>query len=87
MNRNENATSVHRRRFVGSAAALAAGAAVAGQSEHASANEDTLQESKLKLSPMHDGIRPEIAMLLNPGVTVLDLVGPQAAWWGSKVLH
>ncbi len=61
MNRNGNPTSVNRRRFVGSAAALAAGAALAGQSEHASANEDKLQESKIKLPPMHDGIKPEKA--------------------------
>ena len=87
MNTSENHTNLNRRRFVGSAAAIAAGVTLAGRPEHASARENKLQESKLKLPPMHKGTRPEVAMLLYPGVTLLDLVGPQAVLAPSCHVH
>ena len=84
---NEIHTDLNRRRFVGTATALAAGIAMSGQSARAGASEGELQESKLKLPPMHKGRKPEVAMLLYPGVTLLDLVGPQAVLSPSCNVH
>ena len=83
---NETQTDMGRRRFVGTAAALA-GVAMAGQSASASTSQGKLQESKIKLPPMHKGKKPEVAMLLYPGVTLLDLVGPQAVLSPSCNVH
>lgn len=87
MNTNENNTYLNRRQFVGSVAAIASGVALAGRSGQASACENRLQESKFKLPPLYKGTKPEVAMLLYPGVTLLDLVGPQAALAPSCNVH
>ena len=87
MKTHGNETSLNRRGFVGSAAAMAAGAALAGRSAPASAHKNTLQEAKVKLPPPHKGAKPEVAMLLYPGVTLLDLVGPQAVLAPSCNVH
>ncbi len=83
---NETETDMGRRRFVGTAAALA-GVAIASQTASASTSGGRLQESKIKLPPMHKGKKPEVAMLLYPGVTLLDLVGPQAVLSPSCNVH
>ncbi len=83
---NETQTDMDRRRFVGTAAALA-GVAMVGQLATASTSQGKLQESKIKLPPMHKGKKPEVAMLLYPGVTLLDLVGPQAVLSPSCNVH
>ncbi len=36
-----------------------------------------VQRSQMDLPAMHNARRPEVAMLLYPGVTLLDLLGPQ----------
>ena len=84
---DENETNLNRRGFVGSAAAVAAGVALAGRSKPGSAHAHKLQESKLKIPPPHKGTKPEVAMLLYPGVTLLDLVGPQAVLAPSCNVH
>lgn len=37
--------------------------------------------------PMHDRRRPEVAMLLYPGLTLMDLLGPQTALSASANVH
>lgn len=78
-------TNLNRRRFV-AAAAIASGVALMG-SDQASASKMKLQESKTKLPPMHKGTKPEVAMLLYPGVTLLDLIGPQSVLAPSCNVH
>ena len=79
MKTDEEETNLNRRGLVGSAAAIAAGVALAGRSEPASVHENKLQESKLKLPPPHKGTKPEVAMLLYPGVTMGDVLTPMCA--------
>ena len=45
------------------------------------------QQPELKFQPMHSGRRPEIGMLLYPGLTLLDLLGPQTALSTSCNVH
>ena len=45
------------------------------------------QQPELKFPPMHSGRRPEIGMLLYPGLTLLDLLGPQTALSTSCNVH
>lgn len=87
MKTDENETNLNRRGFVGSTAAIAAGVALAGRSDPAGAHGGKFQESKLKLPPPHNGRKPDVAMLLYPGVTLLDLVGPQAVLAPSCNVH
>ena len=75
MGRDEN-SGLSRRRFVSSAVAGSGVLLASGSSQAASS--DLLQESKTELPPMHKKAKPDVAMLLYPGVTVLDLIGPQA---------
>jgi hypothetical protein len=35
------------------------------------------QEKKAEFAPMHNRRRPEVGMLLYPGLTLMDLLGPQ----------
>lgn len=77
--------NVNRRGFV-TATAIASGAVLAGGAGQASASE-TLQKSKVKLPPMHNQRKPEVAMLLYPGVTVLDLIGPQSVLASNCNVH
>lgn len=47
----------------------------------------TLQRSPLQFPPMHDGRKPEVGMLLYPGMTLLDLLGPQTVLSTSCNVH
>ena len=85
MDKGETDTNIDRRRFV-SAAATASGVLLAGGSDRANAS-STLQKSKIQLPPMHKQTKPEVAMLLYPGVTLLDLIGPQAVLAPSCNVH
>lgn len=58
---NTNETGMNRRSFVGAAAA----------------DDKTVQKGKLEMPPMHKEKKPEVGMLLWPGVMLLDLIGPQ----------
>ncbi|MYC67196.1 MAG: DJ-1/PfpI family protein [Acidobacteriia bacterium] len=53
----------------------------------ANASKMKLQESKTKLPPPHKETKPEVAMLLYPGVTLLDLIGPQSVLAPSCNVH
>ncbi len=87
MDIDQTEANLSRRHFV-SAAATASGVALGLTAEQTSANTPTkLQKSKTQLPPMHKGKKPEVAMLLYPGVTLLDLVGPQAVLAPSCNVH
>ena len=45
------------------------------------------QKVGMKLPSMHKGRRPEVAMLLHPGVTLLDLLGPHTVLATSCNVH
>ncbi|MEL7086477.1 MAG: DJ-1/PfpI family protein [Cyanobacteria bacterium J06597_1] len=45
------------------------------------------QKAGMKLPSMHKGRRPEVAMLLHPGVTLLDLLGPHTVLATSCNVH
>ena len=85
MDKEKIDTTLNRRRFV-SVAAIASGVALMGSGQ-ANASEMKLQESKTKLPPMHKETKPEVAMLLYPGVTLLDLIGPQSVLAPSCNVH
>lgn len=85
MDEHAGETPVSRRGFV-AGAAIASGALFANGVGNASASE-TLQPSQVKLPPMHNQKKPEVAMLLYPGVTILDLIGPQAVLASSCNVH
>lgn len=87
MKTDEDQTNLNRRGFVSSAAVMAAAVALAGHAKPASAFPSKLQKSKVKLPPPHKGKKPEVAMLLYPGVTLLDLVGPQSVLAPSCNVH
>ncbi|MEM7050190.1 MAG: DJ-1/PfpI family protein [Acidobacteriota bacterium] len=84
---NTEITTINRRRFVAAAAAAAGAAAMAGGAHRAAADDGALQEAKFKLPPLHGGRKPEVAMLLYPGVTVLDLIGPHTVLAPSCNVH
>jgi cyclohexyl-isocyanide hydratase len=46
-----------------------------------------VQVGDLQMPPMHKGRKPEVAMLLWPGVTLLDLLGPQTVLAPSCNVH
>ena len=79
--------NIDRRTFVGGAAALGAGFAAGSNTAAATAEEAEIQKTMMKLPPMHKGRKPEVAMLLYPGVTVLDLIGPQTVLAPSCNVH
>ncbi len=81
----ETGTNPNRRQFV-SAAALASGAVLTGGSGRVNAS-NPLQASKTKLPPMHKRRKPEVAMLLYPGVTLLDLIGPHTVLASNCKVH
>ena len=58
---------MNRRQFAG---VVASTLAVPAMAARAATGED------LKFQPMHTGRRPEIGMLLYPGLTLMDLLGP-----------
>lgn len=76
-------TSLDRRQFTGALAA----AATLGLSPRAGAAEGAPIASRHTFPRMHDGKLPEIAMLLYPGLTRLDLLGPQTALATSCNVH
>ncbi len=76
-----------RRRFVGSAIAAGSIAMMGRAGSAAGAGDGQLQKPQFELPPMHKGRKPEVAMLLYPGVTVLDLIGPQAVLAPSCNVH
>ncbi|MEM9592713.1 MAG: DJ-1/PfpI family protein [Acidobacteriota bacterium] len=53
----------------------------------AAADNDALQQGDFKLPSLHRGRKPEVAMLLYPGVTVLDLIGPHTVLAPSCNVH
>jgi len=73
---------MNRRQFSGTVASALAASATAVQ-----AMADEPRASELKFKPMHDGRRPEIGMLLYPGLTVMDLLGPQTALFAAANVH
>lgn len=85
MDIKETDINLNRRRFV-SAAAIASGVMLAGAAGEARAK-TAFQESKTKLPPMHKETKPEVAMLLYPGVTLLDLLGPQTVLASNCNVH
>ena len=85
MDKEKIDTNLDRRPFV-SAAAIASGVSLMGSGQ-ANASKMKLQESKTKLPPMHQETKPEVAMLLYPGVTLLDLLGPQSVLAPSCNVH
>ena len=78
-------TDINRRRFV-TAAAITSGAVLAGASGQPSAS-NPIQASKTELPPMHKEKKPEVAMLLYPGVTLLDLLGPHTVLASNCNVH
>jgi transcriptional regulator GlxA family with amidase domain len=73
---------MNRRKFGGTVASTLAVSTLAA---HAAGDEP--KTSELQLKPMHSGRRPEIAMLLYPGLTLMDLLGPQTALATSANVH
>jgi cyclohexyl-isocyanide hydratase len=71
---------MNRRQFAGAVASTLAVPALAARAAGP-------QEHELKFPPMHTGRRPEIGMLLYPGLTLLDTLGPQTALSTSCNVH
>lgn len=84
---NTNHSSLDRRQFVGSAAALATAIVVTGGMGRAVADDRKVQEYTFKMPAPHQERKPVVGMLLYPGVTLLDLVGPQTALAPSCDVH
>ena len=70
---------MNRRQFGGIAASTLAAPFVASAGES--------QSPDLKIQPMRSDRRPEIGMLLYPGLTLMDLLGPQTALSISCNVH
>jgi cyclohexyl-isocyanide hydratase len=45
------------------------------------------QESRAAFAPIHDRRRPVVGMLLYPGLTLMDLLGPQTVLSTSSIVH
>lgn len=69
--------------------ALLAGSVIAGVagSANAVAADAGVQLSEDKFPPMHTGRKPEIGMLVYPGLTLLDMLGPQTVLSTSCNVH
>ena len=74
---------MNRRQFGGAFAAAAA----LGTAGRATADDKKPQSSGDKFPAMHTGRKPEIAMLLYPGLTLMDMLGPQTALSTSCNVH
>jgi transcriptional regulator GlxA family with amidase domain len=76
---------MNRRDFGG----LAAGTFAAGIAGTAAAADDksSVQVSEDRFPPMHGGPRPEIAMLVYPGLTMIDMLGPQTVLAAACNVH
>lgn len=75
---------MNRRQF-GGAAALATAVGVAGRAT--ADDKKKVQAGKFKMPPPHKERKPEVGMLLHPGVTLLDLLGPQSVLAPSCNVH
>jgi putative intracellular protease/amidase len=75
------------RKFVVTAAAATVAAATLGVSGRTVAHSVPVQESSFKVPSMHDGRRPEVAMLVHLGVTYLDLIAPHTVLAPSCNIH
>jgi transcriptional regulator GlxA family with amidase domain len=73
---------MNRRQFGGAAAAAltATAAARSGADDKPAGGGD-------RFKPIHDGRRPEVGMLLYPGLTLMDLLGPQTVLSTSANVH
>ncbi|MEO1090654.1 MAG: DJ-1/PfpI family protein [Pseudomonadota bacterium] len=92
MSRNEpeerqNPSSTERRRIMEAALVAATGLTLMGRPRVARAHEGDVQRSPINLPPMHNRRKPEVGMLLYPGVTLLDLLGPQTVLAPSCNVH
>ncbi|HVJ67571.1 MAG TPA: hypothetical protein VM510_06280, partial [Caulifigura sp.] len=74
------------RRDFGAAVTGAALAGVSGSSA-VSAAEAKVQLCEDKFPSMHEGRKPEVAMLVYPGLTLLDMLGPQTVLSTSCNVH
>ncbi|MEM7603523.1 MAG: DJ-1/PfpI family protein, partial [Verrucomicrobiota bacterium] len=83
---NPQKEDLNRRGFIG-ASAVASTAAFLGTAEASELDGNTLQKSALRLPPPHGERMPVVAMLLHPGVTLLDLLGPQTVLAPSCHVH
>ena len=85
MENTESHAHINRRQFVATAA-VTSGVVLAGCTGQANAG-NPVQESRTKLPAMHSRKKPEVAMLLYPGVTLLDLLGPHTALASNCNVH
>lgn len=74
---------MNRRQFGG----LVAATATVGVAGRADADDKKPQGSNDKFPAMHKGRKPEVGMLLYPGLTLMDLLGPQTALSTSCNVH
>lgn len=74
---------MNRRQFGGAVVA----AATLDTAGRAAADGGKPQASEDRFPPMHKGRRPEVAMLLYPGLTLMDTLGPQTALATSCNVH
>lgn len=77
---------MNRRQF-GGAVTAAAAVGVTGGAGRAAAADAKVQTCDDKFPPMHAGRRPEIGMLVYPGLTLMDMLGPQTALASSCNVH
>lgn len=70
---------MNRRQFAGTFASTLAVPLLASAGEP--------QQPELKFQPMHSGRKPEVGMLLYPGLTLMDLLGPHTALATSCNVH
>lgn len=76
-------TTFSRRKFNG----LAAATATLGAAQMVSADDNRLQASRYRFDRMHDRPLPQIGMLFYPGLTLMDLLGPQTVLSTSCNVH
>jgi transcriptional regulator GlxA family with amidase domain len=74
---------MNRRQFGG----LVAATTTVGTANRATADDRKPQVSDDKFPVMHKGRRPEVAMLLYPGLTIMDMLGPQTVLALSCNVH
>lgn len=79
--------STTRRFFVGAAATTAAALGITGKVAHAANTDQEIQKGQHTMPCPHDKPKPVIAMLVHPGVTLLDLLGPQTVLAPSCEVH
>jgi transcriptional regulator GlxA family with amidase domain len=79
---------MNRRQFARAAtAASASGVAVAAAADDGEPAERPVQRPEHVFPPMHSGRRPQIAMLVYPGLTLMDMLGPQTVLATSCNVH